>query len=56
MCKKMLEHLGRPSNALLLRRLPHNEYKRVASDCAIVARIQDLDSVLDCEVLIPEIV
>ncbi|KAI6025518.1 hypothetical protein EDC04DRAFT_3143182 [Pisolithus marmoratus] len=53
---KLLEQLEQPFNALLLRRLPHNEYERIASDCEIVARVQDLDSILASEVLVPEIV
>ncbi|KAI6138262.1 hypothetical protein BKA82DRAFT_1001182 [Pisolithus tinctorius] len=53
---KLLEQLEQPFNALLLRRLPHNEYERIASDSEIVACVQDLDSILDSEVLVPEIV
>ncbi|KAI5997223.1 hypothetical protein F5J12DRAFT_338655 [Pisolithus orientalis] len=52
----LLEQLGQPFIALLLKRLPHNEYKRIASDCEITACVQDLASTLDTEVLIPEIV
>ncbi|KAI5981247.1 hypothetical protein EDD15DRAFT_429454 [Pisolithus albus] len=53
---KLLEQLEQPFNALLLKRLPHNEYTRIACDCRITAYIQDLDSILDSEVLILEIV
>ncbi|KAI6042383.1 hypothetical protein EDC04DRAFT_3139179 [Pisolithus marmoratus] len=53
---KLMEQLEQPFSAFLLRRLPHNEYKRTASDCAIFARVRDLDSILESEILIPEIV
>ncbi|KAI5990197.1 hypothetical protein EDD15DRAFT_1186031 [Pisolithus albus] len=53
---KILEQLEQPFNALLLKRLPHNEYMRIACDCTITAHIQDITSILDSEVLIPEIV
>ncbi|KAI6006209.1 hypothetical protein F5J12DRAFT_742713 [Pisolithus orientalis] len=53
---KLLEQLEQSFNALLLRRLPHNEYERIASDSEIVARVQDLDSILDSEVMVPDIV
>ncbi|KAI6044138.1 hypothetical protein EDC04DRAFT_461665 [Pisolithus marmoratus] len=53
---KLLEQLEQPFNALLLKRSLHNEYKRIACDCTITACVQDLASVLDSEVLIPEIV
>ncbi|KAI5997226.1 hypothetical protein F5J12DRAFT_339063 [Pisolithus orientalis] len=52
----LLGQLGQPFKALLLKRLPHNEYKRIASDCEINACVRDLASTLDTEVLIPEIV
>ncbi|KAI5994944.1 hypothetical protein F5J12DRAFT_929406 [Pisolithus orientalis] len=54
--RNLLEQLEQPFSALLLKRLPHNEYKRIASDCEITACVQDLASTLDTEVLIPEIV
>ncbi|KAI5990192.1 hypothetical protein EDD15DRAFT_1185981 [Pisolithus albus] len=53
---KLLEQLEQPFNALLLKRSLHNEYTRIACDCTITARIQDITSILDSEVLIPEIV
>ncbi|KAI5990180.1 hypothetical protein EDD15DRAFT_1185475 [Pisolithus albus] len=53
---KLLEQLQQPFNALLLKRLLHNEYTRIACDCTITARIQDVDCILDSEVLIPDIV
>ncbi|KAI6106980.1 hypothetical protein EV401DRAFT_2273014 [Pisolithus croceorrhizus] len=53
---ELLEQLEQPFNALLLKRLLCNEYKRIACDCAITACVQDLDCILDSEVLIPEIV
>ncbi|KAI6102096.1 hypothetical protein F5141DRAFT_256678 [Pisolithus sp. B1] len=53
---KLLEILEQPFNALLLKRSLHNEYTRIACCCTITARTRDLDSVLDSEVLIPEIV
>ncbi|KAI6011137.1 heterokaryon incompatibility protein-domain-containing protein [Pisolithus marmoratus] len=53
---KSLEQLQQPFNALLLKKLRHNEYKRIACDCMITAQVQDLASVLESEVLVPEIV
>ncbi|KAI6013452.1 hypothetical protein BKA83DRAFT_2465493 [Pisolithus microcarpus] len=53
---KLLEQLEQPFNALLLKRLPHNEYQRIACDCTITACIQDITSILDSEVLTPEII
>ncbi|KAI5987404.1 hypothetical protein F5J12DRAFT_866917 [Pisolithus orientalis] len=53
---ELLEQLKQPFNALLLKELRHNEYRRVASDCVITACPQDLVSVLDSQVLIPKIV
>ncbi|KIK11495.1 hypothetical protein PISMIDRAFT_495010 [Pisolithus microcarpus 441] len=44
--KRLLSMLGRPFNALLLIRLPHNEYKRIASSTLIVAEPVDSGSVL----------
>ncbi|KAI6042166.1 hypothetical protein EDC04DRAFT_1054300 [Pisolithus marmoratus] len=51
-----LEQLEQPFNALLLKRLRHNEYKRIASDCVITVCVQDLASTLDSEVMILDIV
>ncbi|KAI6044168.1 hypothetical protein EDC04DRAFT_463074 [Pisolithus marmoratus] len=51
-----LEQLEQPFNALLLKRLHHNEYKRIASNCMITVCVQDLASTLDSEVLILDIV
>ncbi|KAI5991374.1 hypothetical protein EDC04DRAFT_3127421 [Pisolithus marmoratus] len=42
----LLEWLRQPFDALLLESRPHNEYKRIASDCLINARLEDLASVL----------
>ncbi|KAI5998377.1 hypothetical protein F5J12DRAFT_324334 [Pisolithus orientalis] len=53
---ELLEQLEQPFNALLLMRLPHNEYKRIASNCAITACVQDLRSIADSEILGLEIV
>ncbi|KAI5998382.1 hypothetical protein F5J12DRAFT_324940 [Pisolithus orientalis] len=53
---ELLEQLEQPFNGLLLTRLPHNEYKRIASNCAITARIQDIASIADSEILNLEIV
>ncbi|KAI6119595.1 hypothetical protein EDD16DRAFT_1581222 [Pisolithus croceorrhizus] len=48
--KQLLSILGRPFNALLLVRLPHNEYKRIASSTLIVAKPVDSGSVLQTKV------
>ncbi|KAI6094676.1 hypothetical protein F5141DRAFT_118312 [Pisolithus sp. B1] len=53
---ELLEQLKQPFNALLLKKLPQNEYRRIASDCMITALPRDLNSILDSQVLIPEIV
>ncbi|KAI5997295.1 hypothetical protein F5J12DRAFT_852185 [Pisolithus orientalis] len=53
---ELLEQLKQPFNALLLKRLLHNEYRRIAGDCAITACVQDLAGVLDSEVLVLGIV
>ncbi|KAI5987409.1 hypothetical protein F5J12DRAFT_555154 [Pisolithus orientalis] len=53
---ELLEQLKQPFNTLLLEKSRHNEYRRIASDCMITAYPQDLTSVLDSQVLIPEIV
>ncbi|KAI6111674.1 hypothetical protein EDD16DRAFT_948267 [Pisolithus croceorrhizus] len=52
----LLEQLEQPFNALLLKRLLHNEYKRIVCDCTITARVQDPASILDSEVLTLEVV
>ncbi|KAI5992852.1 hypothetical protein EDC04DRAFT_1289438 [Pisolithus marmoratus] len=52
----ILEQLEQPFNALLLKRLRHNEYKRIASDCMITVCVQDLESTLDSEVMVLDIV
>ncbi|KAI6152935.1 hypothetical protein EDD17DRAFT_1633370 [Pisolithus thermaeus] len=54
--KQLLSTLGRPFNALLLVRLPHNEYKRIASSTLIVAKPIDSVSVLQSKVRILNIV
>ncbi|KAI5991364.1 hypothetical protein EDC04DRAFT_2911530 [Pisolithus marmoratus] len=43
----LLEWLGQPFDALLLELLPHNEYKRIASDYLINARLEDPASVVN---------
>ncbi|KIK21624.1 hypothetical protein PISMIDRAFT_12136 [Pisolithus microcarpus 441] len=48
--KRLLSTLGRPFHALLLIRLPHNEYKRIASSTLIVAEPVDSGSVLRSKV------
>ncbi|KAI5989360.1 hypothetical protein EDD15DRAFT_1319233 [Pisolithus albus] len=48
--KRLLFTLGRPFHALLLIRLPHNEYKRIASSTLIVAEPVDSGSVLRSKV------
>ncbi|KAI6096475.1 hypothetical protein EDD16DRAFT_1902891 [Pisolithus croceorrhizus] len=53
---EVLEQLEKPFNALLLMRLPHNEYKRVAGNCTITARVQDLASIANSEILSLDIV
>ena len=45
-----LTRLDQPFSALLLRELPHNEYRRVASFCRITARPTDSAGVLKGEV------
>ncbi|KAI6120495.1 hypothetical protein EV401DRAFT_1408045 [Pisolithus croceorrhizus] len=50
--RELLSALGRPFNALLLARLPHNEYKRIASSTLIVAEPVDSGSVLQSKVKI----
>ncbi|KAI6009226.1 hypothetical protein EDC04DRAFT_2774005 [Pisolithus marmoratus] len=53
---KLLEQLSQSFNALLLMRLPHNEYRRIASDCAITACPQDFASVVGSKLQKLEIV
>ncbi|KAI6108244.1 hypothetical protein F5141DRAFT_1215985 [Pisolithus sp. B1] len=53
---EVLEQLEKPFNALLLTRLPHNEYKRIASNCTITARVQDPASIADSEILSLDII
>ena len=45
-----LTRLERPFSALLLKELPHNEYRRVASFCHIIARPKDSAGVLKGDV------
>lgn len=52
----LLEQLERPFNALLLERLLHNEYKRIACDCTITACVQDPASISDSKALTLEVV
>lgn len=52
----LVDQLGQPFNALLLERLPHNRYKRIACDCRITACVQDLAGILDSEVKPLEVV
>ncbi|KAG6329176.1 hypothetical protein ID866_9913 [Astraeus odoratus] len=42
--------------ALLLEKLPHNEYKRVASRCHISAHVTDPTSIVKCVVEVLNIV
>ncbi|KAI6112702.1 hypothetical protein F5141DRAFT_1109209 [Pisolithus sp. B1] len=53
---ELLEQLIQPFNALLLKKLPHNEYGRIASACMITAFPQDLNSILNSQMLVPETV
>ncbi|KAI6015426.1 hypothetical protein BKA83DRAFT_4341886 [Pisolithus microcarpus] len=53
---ELLEQLKQPFNALLLEILPKNEYRRIASDCMVTACPADLNSVLDSQVLIADII
>ncbi|KAI6040843.1 hypothetical protein EDC04DRAFT_2672883 [Pisolithus marmoratus] len=53
---KLLERLGKPFNALLLTRLPGKQYKRIAADCIITARVRDLASIIDSELQMLDIV
>ncbi|KAI5980691.1 hypothetical protein EDC04DRAFT_3134378 [Pisolithus marmoratus] len=54
--QNLQEQLSQPFNALLLMRLLHNEYRRIASDCAITACPQDLASIVGSELQKLEIV
>ena len=47
---RWLTKMKEPFSALLLKELPHNEFKRVASSCHILARPTDSASVLKCEI------
>ncbi|KAI5991354.1 hypothetical protein EDC04DRAFT_2987623 [Pisolithus marmoratus] len=49
----LLEWIGQPFNALLLEALPHNEYRRIASDCLINASVEIPTSVgsSECQTL-----
>lgn len=53
---KLLEQLGQPFNALLLVKLRGKQYKRIAADCTITARVRDLTSVIDSELQMLDIV
>lgn len=46
----LVDQLGQPFNALLLERLLHNRYKRIACDCRITACVRDLAGILDSRV------
>ncbi|KAI5984639.1 hypothetical protein EDD15DRAFT_1718049 [Pisolithus albus] len=52
----LLEWLRQPFNALLLHSPRHTEYKRIASDCSIIASVEDLASVVHSECQTLEIV
>ncbi|KAI5991966.1 hypothetical protein EDD15DRAFT_2368739 [Pisolithus albus] len=52
----LLDQLEQPFHALLLERLLHNQYKRIACDCTITACVQDHASILDSELLTLEVV
>ncbi|KAI6040634.1 hypothetical protein EDC04DRAFT_3060936 [Pisolithus marmoratus] len=47
---RLLEQLGQPFNALLLRELRGRQYKRIAADCMITCRAQDLSSIAHSEI------
>ncbi|KAG0706815.1 hypothetical protein DFH29DRAFT_1066710 [Suillus ampliporus] len=42
---RLIVHLGQPFSAFLLAPQPGGEYKRIASDCNIVAQVKDVTSV-----------
>ncbi|KAI5989363.1 hypothetical protein EDD15DRAFT_1321540 [Pisolithus albus] len=48
--KQLLSTLGRPFHALLLARLPRDEYKRIASSTLIIAEPVDSSSILQSKV------
>ena len=48
--------MKQPFSALLLKELPHNEFKRVASSCHILARPTDSAGLLKGEVTMLTIV
>ncbi|KAI6099517.1 hypothetical protein EV401DRAFT_2033796 [Pisolithus croceorrhizus] len=48
--EQLLYTLGRPFHALLLIKLPHNEYRRIASSTSIIAQPIDSASILQNEV------
>ncbi|KAI6040917.1 hypothetical protein EDC04DRAFT_2893689 [Pisolithus marmoratus] len=52
----LLERFEQPFHTLLLRALPHNEYKRIASNCEITARAKDVASVVNSDLRVLEIV
>ncbi|KAG1775777.1 hypothetical protein EV702DRAFT_415718 [Suillus placidus] len=43
-CLRLIIRLGRPFSAFLLAQQPSGEYKRIASDRNIMARVKDLCS------------
>ncbi|KAI5996946.1 hypothetical protein EDD15DRAFT_2412538 [Pisolithus albus] len=51
----LVDQLGQPFHALLLKRLLHNRYRRIACD-TITACVQDPASILDSKVLTLEVV
>ena len=48
--RRGLARMEQPFSALLLEKLPQNEYRRVASDCHVFARPTDSAGVLKGEV------
>ncbi|KAI6123346.1 hypothetical protein EV401DRAFT_2229121 [Pisolithus croceorrhizus] len=54
--EQLVSALCTPFNALLLTRLPHNEYKRIASSTLITAQIMDRASILDSRISIFNVV
>ncbi|KAG6328645.1 hypothetical protein ID866_10444 [Astraeus odoratus] len=46
---RTMAKLEQPFSSLLLVQLPHNEYKRIASDCTIIARASDPISIAKSE-------
>jgi len=52
---RLIVRLGQPFRALLLAQQRGGEYKRIASDCDIIAEVKDLTSVHNMDLRTPEI-